>query len=433
MRVLLGPGDTASFPTRLARALADRGARCWVVNFVPHQYSAGASKLGKAKLWGAGLSRLASRLNRGNMLGRILAEAIKGVGQFIVFLWALVRADAIVFVSSRSLLPGYLDLPIYRLLGKRTIRIFLGTDARPRYMTGWHPKVIDETSCDTACRKLARRVRRQRARVRFMSRFASVVVDNPLCGHYQQQPYVNWFHVGFPYDPAFVADGETAIIDKQSDDVTRILHSPSNPKVKGTAQIEQAIQSLEREGMAIEYTRITGMPHQQVLDHLRRCDLVVDQLYSDSPMAGFASEAVAFGKPVVVGGYGWQNLQDRLGDQMPPNLLCKPKDLEQTLREAIKDTANAQSVGQSARQFMLGYWSAGSVANRFAALLTSGDIPDHWWVDPKTIDYWQGLGATDEHRMAVIKALVETCGIKALGLHPEQTVYRTIDSWTEVS
>jgi len=431
MRVLLGPGDTASFPTRLARALADQGANCWVVNFIPHRYSAGAGKLGKARLWGAGVAHLASRLSAGGAIGRALAEVIKGIGQFIVFLWALVRVDAIVFVSSRSLLPGYLDLPIYRLLGKRVIRIFLGTDARPRYMTGWHPDVIDQAKRDAACHQLARRVKRQRARVRFMSRFADIVVDNPLCGHYQQRPYINWFDVGFPHDPAFdePAEAEAAEPAKPQAAVS-VLHSPSNPKVKGTEQIEAVIDRLKNQGVEIAYTRITGMPRDKVIKHLKRCDLVIDQLYSDSPMAGFASEAAAYGKLVIVGGYGWETLEARLGEYMPTNLLCRPDELETTLASAINER-QASDIGQRAQAFLNGYWHHAVVAQRFAALLTGQGIDDTWWVDPATIDYWQGLGATDVHRMAVIKALVETCGIDALGLAPDQAVYRTIASWTE--
>ena len=271
-----------------------------------------------------------------------------------------------------------------------------------------------------------------------MSRFASVVVENPLCGHYQQKPYINWFHVGFPHDPAFFEpandDSETTKAQTPGgDESVKVLHCPSNPAVKGTNRIEAVIDKLKSEGVPIKYTRITGMPHAEVLRRLRHCDLVIDELYSDSPMAGFASEAVACGKPVIVGGYGWDTLKEQLGEHMAPNLLCVPDDLEETIRQALDDPQRAKVVGEQAYAFMNSYWHQNEVAKRFAHVLIGRGIPDNWWVDPATIDYWQGLGATDEHRMAVIKALVETCGIKALGLHPEQTVYRTIDSWTEVS
>lgn len=433
MRVLLGPGDTASFPTRLARALAERGARCWVVDFSLHPYSAGPDKLGKAKLWGAAFAGIVSTLIGKGGWAKAFGSLLKTLGQCVVFLWALLRADALVLVSSRSLLPGYLDLPIYRLLGKRVIRVFLGTDSRPRYMTGWHHQAADPSTRDPACRKLAQRVQRQRGRVRFMSRYASLVVDNPLCGHYQQRPYINWFHIGFPHDPAFFETQKDEATNTEPSSKVKVLHCPSNPEVKGTDRIEAVIETLKADGTPIQYTRITGMPHAQVLAHLQSCDLVIDELYSDSPMAGFASEAAAYGRPVIVGGYGWENLRANLGEGFAPNILCQPEALEQTLRDALSDLGRAKAIGQQANAFMNGYWRQDAVADRFAKLLTGQGIHEDWWVDPDRIDYWQGLGATDEHRMTVIKALIATCGIDALGLAPDQAVAQTIRSWAESS
>ena len=40
-----------------------------------------------------------------------------------------------------------------------------------------------------------------------------------------------------------------------------------------------------------------------ILAELARCDFVIDQLYSDYPLPGLATEAAWFGKPTVVGGY----------------------------------------------------------------------------------------------------------------------------------
>lgn len=428
MRVLLGPGDTANFATRLARALADRGAVCKVVDLARHPYSAPIEKLGKASLWGHGLTRVVTRLIQGGSIMQTLGKLLKMVGQYYAFLWALARADALVMISSRSLLPGYLDLPFYRLFGKRVIRVFLGTDSRPRYMTGWHDEVMNPATQRLACQKLAKRVERQRARVRFMSRHADIVVDNPLCGHYQQRAYINWFHVGFPHDPAFFYNCTPSKTAVEGGHV-RILHSPSNPAVKGTDQIDAVINKLKTEGVAFEYTRITGMPRTEVMEHLRHCDLVIDQLYSDSPMAGLASEAAAWGKPIIVGGYGWSHLHKHMGEGFAPNILCKPEALEQVVREAIRLPDQARAIGEQANAFMNEYWHQDAVADRFATLLTGQGIRDDWWVDPSSIDYWQGLGATDEHRMAVIKSLVAERSMDALGLDPRQAVYQTIASW----
>ena len=109
--------------------------------------------------------------------------------------------------------------------------------------------------------------------------------------------------------------------------------------------------------------------------------------------------------------------------------MCRPEDLERITREAIDQPEAARTIGEAARAFMNGYWHQSAVAERFAKLLVGGPIPEDWWVDPGSIRYWQGLGATDEHRRAVIKALVAACGIEALGLGAGQPVYTAIRDW----
>ena len=47
----------------------------------------------------------------------------------------------------------------------------------------------------------------------------------------------------------------------------------------------------------------SGQPNSVVLEQLARCDFIIDQLYADFPMPGFATEAAWFGKPAVTAGY----------------------------------------------------------------------------------------------------------------------------------
>ena len=98
-----------------------------------------------------------------------------------------------------------------------------------------------------------------------------------------------------------------AVLNEQR--LIRILHSPSSPEVKGTYLIRQAINALKAKGYPIDYVEIMGKPNTVVIAELEKCDFIVDQLYSDTPMSGFATEAAFFGKTAVVGGYGWQEVE----------------------------------------------------------------------------------------------------------------------------
>ena len=89
----------------------------------------------------------------------------------------------------------------------------------------------------------------------------------------------------------------------------RILHAPSNPNFKGTEEIRNTIKCLKNENIDFEYIEITNASNEKVLAELKACDLVIDQLYSDTPMATLAAEAAYCGKPTIVGGYGFEELK----------------------------------------------------------------------------------------------------------------------------
>ena len=65
-----------------------------------------------------------------------------------------------------------------------------------------------------------------------------------------------------------------------------------------------------------------------------RADLVVDQLYSDVPCAGLATEAAALGRPAVVGGYAGEELARWYpADRRPPTEYTHPDGLEAAIED----------------------------------------------------------------------------------------------------
>ena len=61
------------------------------------------------------------------------------------------------------------------------------------------------------------------------------------------------------------------------------------------------------------------------MKEIELCDFIVDELYSDSFAAVFAMEAVALGKPVIVGGYGGEELKRHIpAEGRDPNIIPAP-------------------------------------------------------------------------------------------------------------
>lgn len=76
-----------------------------------------------------------------------------------------------------------------------------------------------------------------------------------------------------------------------------VAHVPSNAKLKGTEEIDAVLTRLHESG-AVEYRRITGVPHEQMASVIGDADIVVDQLRIG--LYGVAAaEALAAGRIVV--------------------------------------------------------------------------------------------------------------------------------------
>ena len=77
----------------------------------------------------------------------------------------------------------------------------------------------------------------------------------------------------------------------------KVVHIPSNPLVKGTAEISEALTRLDNEKI-IEYIQVSGVTHEEMPTIFADCDIVLDQFrLGDYGVA--ACEAMAAGRLVV--------------------------------------------------------------------------------------------------------------------------------------
>ncbi|MBW3660885.1 MAG: hypothetical protein KY397_04550, partial [Gemmatimonadetes bacterium] len=77
-----------------------------------------------------------------------------------------------------------------------------------------------------------------------------------------------------------------------------VVHAPSQPLVKGTKFMQQALDELAEEGVAFDLKLISGMQHDEARRWYERADVIVDQLHIGW-YGVLAVEGLALGKPVV--------------------------------------------------------------------------------------------------------------------------------------
>jgi glycosyltransferase involved in cell wall biosynthesis len=417
LRIFLGLGDTVGCYSRLENGLKSLRVECEFVDAYPVRDYARLhrpGRLGRLVEW---LGRKRWKAPQGSFQ-RLFWKVPQAVSLVALLIRSVFKFDVFVFAGGVSFLMGF-DLPVLRLLGKRIIVVYHGTDCRPPYINGAYVGA-DATLDIPRCIVLTRRIRRW---VRWVDRHADVIVNHPYFSHFNTRPIVSWLSLGNPFEcPVLLV--ETA--PRRS---CVIVHAPTRPVPKGSVEIEAAVNRLRARGHDLTFVKIVGKPPQDVLDALATCDFVIDELYGDTPMAGFATEAAVMGKPAIVGMHDVESLRRTVPEGMfPPALVCHPAQLDEAIEKLVVDGAYRTQLGAQARDYVRDHWSPKMVASRLLQL-AAGPVPREWTFDPATLRYIHGWGLTTPRLREVVSAVVADGGVEALQLadKPElEAVFRAL-------
>ena len=424
MRVLIGPVEIAGVAQGLSQGLRALGVSADLVMGSEHPFAYGGSEVDSifVRSWrftGTWCRRLPMRRW---WLKIPLAMLHLALG-WVVLAWALTRYSAFVFIAGKSLTGTMVDLMLMRALRRPVVVIFVGSDSRPPYINGaWPMRSVGA---------LARATRRLKRKVARTERWASACVNAPGTAHFHEMPVVNWFALGCPRSPLQTKTSSASAPYHDGPAARRVtlLHSPSVPVVKGTEAIRAAVKGLQQRGHEIDFVLMQGMRNDEVLEAIRHCDLVVDQMYSDTPMAGLAFEAALMAKPVLVAGYFARHTAEMLaGLPIPPTRFVQPGDFDRALEALVSDAFAREALGSAAKQFVDTHWQCEQVARRLLRIL-HGDIPDSWWFDPGTVRYLEGCGLHEDAARERVRQLIEHSGPAALCLSDKPELEVSFVSW----
>jgi hypothetical protein len=412
MKVFLGIIEIAGHYEKLKDGFASMGVECIFVDLFNHPFKYKNSECISI------LIRTRNLILR-NVTGRNTNFVLKYwwygwwvALNILLFCYALIKYDVFIFgFISASL--WYRGLPILKYLNKKIICRFHGADLRPPYLSGSFAADADQFNVAECIRLAAEK----KEMARKIEKYADVIISNPLLSQFLERPFVAATMVGIPSD----IKGEQ-IIKTNSDcnsftkKKIRVVHAPSHPVAKGTNKIRDIISTLKKVGHPLEYIEIKGKPNHVVLNELSRCDFAIDQLYSDTPMAGFSAEAATFCKPAVVGGYAKKQFDKIYSPgRMPPSVYSHPNNVEDAIVRLIEDKNYRLELGRKAKEFVSGSWSARKVAERYVKIIKN-ELPEDWWYYPNEIEYCHGSCLSEERAKEVIRSVIETGGKRALQL-----------------
>lgn len=406
VRVFIGLTEISGYGTNLKRGFVELGVGVSFIDLSPPTFRFGGDNppTRLTRLFQHAARRRAT-IPRSDVAGKLVWRGLQTLLAPFVFCWAIARHDAFVFLYGSSFF-GFRELPILTLLRRRVVYVDCGSDVRPSYLDGSemsHERGLTIVDC-------VRNTRRKKRAVGRMERHATAIVSHPAYGLLHERSFTSFLAVGIPR--SVVLKPPRPVRNR----AVRILHAPSHPAAKGTPRVREAIEKVRGRGREIDYVELTGVPNEVVLDELAQCDFVVDSVYSDTPIAGFAADAALFGKPAVVGGYAWDELRRFTPpDDFPPSHCCDPGELEGAIERLIDDEAYRTELGRAAHEFVIRRWSARAVAKRFLQLF-AGTAPEEWTCDPRAIRYVGGWGQSQERSRELTRAVIDGFGSAALQL-----------------
>jgi hypothetical protein len=375
VNVLHAPKNVGSHPSSLAQAEnAVRGrmgmpGRSWSVNFSARPGVAPADED----------YRLRERADEG-LLGKAAFAAgplLYGLGRWRRFDVLHLNFGESLFSFSRHYSSlEMLDLPLWKLLGKRLFMTFQGCDVRQKGLSAQAPiSACRAGHCDYAPCDARLDARRRRMVERVLRFSDKVFCLNPDLVRFvpaaEFLPYAN-------LERALLAGPPRSGRDVPSG-LPTVVHAPTNRSIKGTAILERVSRKLQA-SVPHRLVMVEGRPREEVLEACADADLVVDQLLVGW-YGGFAVEAMALGIPVVA------YLDPRQVELVPagmrrdlPILGATPDSLEDVLGRLLSARSRLREAGERSRAYVRRWHDPEAIARRMLRL----------YEDPG-LGFWEGF------------------------------------------
>jgi glycosyltransferase involved in cell wall biosynthesis len=218
--------------------------------------------------------------------GSLVQKILKHSWNLIRKIYWFFKYDTFHFYFGATLFPKQLDLPLYRLVGKKVIMEYLGDDAVLfDYSNKKYGKIpyYDRP-------KLEERDAHVVKRLNFEAKHTDLLL---VCA-----PYISEFVPNSKVLPLGLDLAEFAFARKVIREKIVIMHAPTSKGFKGTDVILETLKKLISNGYSIEIKLVENVTHDQLKKHYQESDIFIDQIY-----AGWygtaAIEAMASGCVVV--------------------------------------------------------------------------------------------------------------------------------------
>lgn len=267
MRILHAPANIAGQATEISRAQRKLGYKSDVLIFNQNKFGYKCDydlKLNQKRRF----SRYFTQINN--------------------YFFCLMNYDVFHFHFGVSLMPFGLDLPLYRLFGKKVVMQYWGSDVLQTDLARKYT-LFDDQVFNNVYPKIDNE--KKRKKLVWIAR----QVDCTIVGDYSLSIYAPEAKV---VRQAINLDDLPFVGVDYLRKRINIVHAPSNRDIKGTKYIIAAIDRLKKEKYQINFILVENKSHDEAINIYRKADIVVDDVLQ-GPYGILAIESMALGKPVL--------------------------------------------------------------------------------------------------------------------------------------
>ena len=272
--------------------------------------------------------------------------------------YAFFKYNVYHFHFTHSLFPHCFDMKILRLFGKKVFMEYHGSDIRwtynreiPKY---WPFEDLPEKS--DMIKKLNKRVSENVDGI--------ILHDNELRKHLYN-PNQDVYIIPLRADIQRFTPSYPDVNCKKP----VIVHAPSNPIIKGTQYILEAIEHL-KEKYDFDFILVEGMKQEEAFEVYKKADIIIDQLIIGT-YGVFAIEAMSMGKPVIT------YLSDDMVDQFPTDLPIENaniENIESVIEGLLLNPEKRHDLGARGRKYAEDYHDYNVIA-KAQLMLYEGKYP----------------------------------------------------------
>lgn len=279
------------------------------------------------------------------------SRVVRQLQRIWILFSAFFKYNVFHFYFAESLWPFNLDLPLYKLFGKKVVMEYMGTD-----IDLWLGKNgVDGHGRPVNRVKLVRRVYRQAK----LTNKQLVCAPNyyPLVDNSIILPLALDLS-SFDYHPLELYSGKELTI----------MHCPTNRRQKKSDEIEAALNKLKAEGYQFNYKCVTNVTHEQLKQEYISSDIVIDQL--NGWFGTVSIEAMALGRPVVAGYYPHICHYDKRYENMPI-INAGIYNIYDVLKDILEGKYDLEAISKASREFVMKVHDVKSVTKQLIGIYES--------------------------------------------------------------